>query len=100
MLSMSTTMQKTRVVAPTVLPSLPMAKISISLDDDLYQRLRIAAGKKGVSAWLAETAAARLRREILRGVVDEIVEETGRPITEQEREEARRWLFSSSTPEA
>lgn len=97
---MPTTMQKTHAVAPTVLPSLPMAKISISLDDDLYQRLRTAAGDRGVSAWLAETAAARLRREILRGVVNEIVEETGRPITEQEREEARRWLFSSSTPEA
>jgi predicted transcriptional regulator len=76
-----------------------MAKISISLDDDLYQRLRAAAGDRGVSAWIAETAAGRLRREILRGVVDEIVEETGRPITQREREEARRWLFSSSTPE-
>ncbi len=76
-----------------------MAKISISLDDDLYQRLRTAAGEKGVSAWIAETAAARLRKEILREVANEIIEETGRPITEQEREEARRWLFSSSTPE-
>lgn len=78
----------------------PVAKISISLDDDLYRQVREAAGNRGVSAWLAETAAARLRREVLRSVVDEIVQETGKPITEQDREEARRWLFSSSTPEA
>ncbi len=54
-------MQKTRAVVPAVLPSLPMAKISISLDDDLYQRLRMAAGKKGASAWLAEGTSARIR---------------------------------------
>lgn len=76
-----------------------MAKISISLDDDIYQRVREVAGDRGVSAWIAETAAARLRREVLREVVNEIVEETGRPITQQGREEARRWLSSSSTPE-
>lgn len=75
-----------------------VAKISISLDDDIYQRVREVAGERGVSAWIAETAAARLRREVLREVVNEIVEETGRPITEREREEARRWLSSSSTP--
>ena len=74
-----------------------VAKISISLDDDLYQRVRRAAGKEGVSAWLAATAEARLRRDILREVAEEIAEETGGPITEQEREETRKWLFSSST---
>jgi len=74
-----------------------VAKISISIDDDLYQRVRLAAGKEGVSAWLAATAEARLRRDILHEVAEEIAEETGGPITEQEREEARRWLFSSST---
>lgn len=74
-----------------------VAKISISLDDDLYQRVRLAAGKEGVSAWLAATAEARLRRDILREVANEIAEETGGPFTEQEREEARKWLFSSST---
>jgi hypothetical protein len=87
------TMQKTGTVVPAVLPSLPMAKISISLDDDLYQRLRMAAGNKGVSAWLAETAAARLRKEILREVADEIAQETGGPFTQQEKEKARRWLL-------
>jgi predicted transcriptional regulator len=75
-----------------------MAKISISLDDDLYQRLRTAVGEKGVSAWIAETAAARLRKEILREVANEIALETGGPFTQEEKEEARRWLFSSSTP--
>ncbi len=74
-----------------------LAKISISLDDDLYRQVRDAAGKQGVSAWLATAAAARLRRDVLLSVADEIANETGGPFTEQEREEARRWLPSSST---
>jgi predicted transcriptional regulator len=75
-----------------------MRKITISLDDDLNQRVREAAGKRGVSAWLAEAAEARLRGEALHEVASEIADETGGPFTEQEKEEARRWLFSSSTP--
>lgn len=76
-----------------------VAKISISLDDDLYQRIRRAAGKEGVSAWIADAAAARLRKDILREVADEIAEATGGPFTEQEKEEARKWLLWYSTPE-
>lgn len=75
-----------------------MTRITISLDDDLNQRVREAAGKRGISAWLAEVAEARLRGEVLHEVASEIAEETGGPFTEQEKEEARRWLFSSSTP--
>lgn len=74
-----------------------LAKISISLDDDLYGRVRDAAGKQGVSAWLAAAASARLRAETLLSVADEIAGETGGPLTEQELEEARKWLHSSST---
>jgi len=75
-----------------------MAKISVSLEDDLYQRVRDAAGADGVSGWLAGAAAARLRSDTLYAVANEIAAETGGPLTEQELSEARRWLPSSSTP--
>jgi hypothetical protein len=75
-----------------------MAKISVSLEDDLYGRVRSAAGSEGVSSWLATAAAARLRADALRAVAEEIAHETGGPFTEQELSEARRWLPSSSTP--
>jgi hypothetical protein len=75
-----------------------MAKISVSLEDDLYQRVRDAAGAAGVSGWLADAAATRLRSNTLYAVANEIAAETGGPLTEQELSEARRWLPSSSTP--
>jgi len=74
-----------------------VAKISISLDDDLYRQVRQVAGKQGVSAWLAAAAASRLRSETLLAVADEIAAETGGPFTERELDEARKWLRSSST---
>jgi hypothetical protein len=77
-----------------------MAKISVSLEDDLYQQVRNAAGSDGVSGWLAAAASTRLRAEALREVADEIAEATGGPYTEHEISEARRWLPSSSTPVA
>ena len=74
-----------------------MRKISISLEDDLYQRVRDTAGVAGVSGWLAVAAAARLRAEALCAVADEIAEATGGPYSEREISEAREWLPSSST---
>ncbi len=75
-----------------------VAKISVSLEDDLYQRIRDAAGAEGVSGWLAAAASARLRVDTLLAVAEEIAQETGGPFSAQELEEARRWLPSSSTP--
>jgi hypothetical protein len=75
-----------------------MAKISVSLEDDLYQRVRDAAGANGVSGWLADAAASRLRSNTLYAVANDIAAETGGPFTEDELSEARRWLPSSSTP--
>lgn len=75
-----------------------MAKISVSLEDDLYVRVREAAGPDGVSGWLAAAAAARLRSDALRAVGAEIAEATGGRYTERELSEARKWLPSSSTP--
>lgn len=76
----------------------PMTKISISLEDDLYRKVRDAAGSDGVSGWLAGAAASRLRAEALGAVANEIAEATGGPYTEREISEAREWLPSSSTP--
>jgi hypothetical protein len=75
-----------------------MAKISVSLEDALYDRVRGVAGPEGVSAWLAAAASARLRADALLAVAEEIAQETGGPFTEQELEEARQWLPLSSTP--
>jgi hypothetical protein len=75
-----------------------MAKISVSLEEDLYQRVRDAAGADGVSGWLADAAATRLRANGLRAVSEEIAAATGGPYTEQELSEARTWLHSSSMP--
>jgi len=75
-----------------------MAKISVSLNDDLYRRVREAAGPDGVSGWLADAAAARLRANVLHHAAQEIAAETGGPFTEEELSKARRWLPSSSTP--
>jgi hypothetical protein len=74
-----------------------LAKISVSLDDNLYRQVRAAAGKQGVSAWLAGAAAARLRADALLAVAEEIADETGGPFTDRELDEARKWLRSSST---
>lgn len=74
-----------------------MAKISVSLEDDLYNRIRENAGSQGVSRWLADAAAARLRKEALLEVAQEIALQTGGPFTDQELAEARKWLRSSST---
>jgi hypothetical protein len=74
-----------------------MTKISISLEDDLYQRVRDVAGPDGVSGWLAGAASARLRADALRAVSKEIAGATGGPYTAKELSEARQWLPSSST---
>jgi hypothetical protein len=75
-----------------------MAKISVSLGDELYEQVRDAAGPSGVSGWLADAAAARLRSDTLYAVADEIAAATGGPFTEDELSEARKWLPWSSTP--
>lgn len=86
------------MVIPWVLPLLSVAKISVSLQEELYVRVRDAAGPSGISGWLAGAAAARLRSEGLLAVADEIAEASGGPYTEQELIEARAWLPSSSIP--
>jgi hypothetical protein len=74
-----------------------VAKISVSLDDSLYQRVRSAAGPAGVSNWLADAASAKLRADALLAVAREIADATGGAYSEDELAEARGWLPSSST---
>jgi hypothetical protein len=54
-------------------------KLSISLDAELGERVRDAARRQGqsLSAWLAEAAAARLRKDSLRRALDEYQAEHG-----------------------
>jgi hypothetical protein len=75
-----------------------MAKISVSLEDELYRRVRDAAGSDGVSGWLADAATARLRTDALRAAAEEIAEMSGGAYTARELSEAREWLPSSSMP--
>ncbi len=75
-----------------------VAKISVSLDDELYERVRASAGESGVSGWLAEAASARLRADALLAVSEEIASRSGGAYSADELDEARRWLPSSSTP--
>ncbi|MSP21830.1 MAG: hypothetical protein EXR66_02240 [Dehalococcoidia bacterium] len=77
-------------------------KLSISLDAELGDEVRAAARKagKGVSAWLAEAAAAKLRSEALREFLDEWQAEHG-PITPEELARAREELgLRTGTSEA
>jgi hypothetical protein len=75
-----------------------VAKISVSMEDGLYRRIRAKAGGQGVSRWLADAADERLRREALLAVAGEIAQETGGPFSDRELGDAREWLRSSSTP--
>jgi hypothetical protein len=80
------------LVIPSVLPCGGVTKISISLDDDLYTRVRDAAGSGGISGWLADAASWRLRSEALVDLAGEIADSTGGPYSEAERAAAREWL--------
>lgn len=69
---------------------MPAAKPTISLDPDLRDQIEAAASGAGVSfsAWLAEAARQRLRKERLLGLIAEWEAEHG-AFTEEERAEAR-----------
>lgn len=69
---------------------MPAAKPTISLDPELRDQIEAAAASAGVpfSAWLAEAARQRLRRERLLGLIAEWEAEHG-AFTEEERTEAQ-----------
>ncbi|HVA25191.1 MAG TPA: hypothetical protein VMW62_12475 [Chloroflexota bacterium] len=72
-------------------------KLSISLDADLGDAVRAAAGRsgRGLSGWLAEAAAARLRAEALTQFLDAWEDEHG-PLTAQELARAAAELHVAS----
>ena len=73
-----------------------MAKISVSIDDELLARVREQSGGN-VSAWLAAAAERRLRSEARSEFVAAVEAESG-PLTEAELARADAWLSSSATP--
>jgi hypothetical protein len=62
-----------------------VARLAISLDEDLARAVRKAAGKQPTSTWLAEAARQRLRAEGLARAVDEWEAKNG-ALTERELE--------------
>lgn len=73
-----------------------MAKISVSLDDELLDAIRADAPRGNVSGWLADAADRKLRARALHAFADEVEAATG-PLEARELERARAWL-SSATP--
>ncbi|MQA01022.1 MAG: hypothetical protein GEU80_17190 [Dehalococcoidia bacterium] len=76
-------------------------KMSISLDAELGDEVRTAARKagKGISSWLADAAAAKLRAEALDEWLDEWQREHG-PITPEELARAEEDLGIRSKTQA
>jgi hypothetical protein len=72
---------------------LPVAKISVSLDDSLLDEIRASAQQGNVSGWLADAAQRKLRADALNAYADEVEVATG-PLTDQELAHARAWLSS------
>ena len=68
-------------------------KMSISLEAELGDRVRDAArrARKGISSWLAEAAAAKLRAEALAEFLDDWEKEHG-AFTEEELARAEQEL--------
>lgn len=76
---------------------MPAAKPTISLDSELKDQIEAAARAAGVSfsAWMADAARQRLRKERLLGLIAEWETEHG-PITEDEAADARTELGLAS----
>jgi hypothetical protein len=72
-----------------------VTKVTVSLDPVVAERARrdVAQGKaKSVSAWLNDAGRARVESDDLAGVLAELFDETGGPLTEQELARARQRL--------
>ncbi len=72
-----------------------VAKVTVSLDPAVVERARrdVAEGRAtSVSAWLSEAGRARAEEDELAGVLAELFEQTGGPVTADELAQARRRL--------
>ena len=68
-----------------------MKRFAISLDADLADRVRAAAGDDAISAWLADAAETKLRSDGLISVVREWEHEHGDITAAELRAVARKW---------
>ena len=67
------------------------SRLAVSLDAELAEQIREAAGDGTVSGWIADAAERKLRSQGLREIVEAWQEDHGR-FTEAERRRARREL--------
>lgn len=67
------------------------SRLAVSLETDLAQQIRDAAGSETISGWIADAAERKLRAQGLRGVVASWEDENG-AFTDAERRRARREL--------
>lgn len=72
-----------------------MAKISVSLDDELLAAIREDALGGTVSGWLADAAQRKLRVQALHAFADEVEASSG-PLSAEELDRARAWLSSAT----
>ena len=89
-------------VAPRYDQAVKVDKMSISFDPDLGDAVRAAASRagRGLSGWLAEAAAAKLRAEALADFLDEWEAEHGRLTAEELTIAARELTVASIGPSA
>jgi len=72
-----------------------VTKVTVSLDPAVAERARrdVAEGKaKSLSAWLNDAGRARVEGDDLAGVLAELFDETGGPLTDTELARARQRL--------
>ena len=74
--------------------SMAVERLTISLEADLAEAIRVAAeaDAENVSSWIAEASRRRLNREGLRAVIKEWEDEHGE-ITAEEMAATRKWLY-------
>jgi hypothetical protein len=79
-----------------------VSKIAISLPAELLAEVRRAVRKEGCtfSSYVARALETENKRETLEEVVAALLEETGGPLTDAEREETARWLGYAPSPKS
>jgi Arc/MetJ family transcription regulator len=75
-----------------------VAKVSLSLDEELVAQARALAGARGLSALVNEALRVQLQHERIRRLLDEMDDEYG-PVSEQVMEEVRREWPEQRAPE-
>lgn len=77
----------------------PKRKIAVSLPGELVAAAKraVRAGRApNVSAYVAEAIAEKAKLDDLKSLLDEMLEETGGPLTDEERREIDRILDAAS----